>query len=239
VCIGGSDAKQHYADCFKLTWANDTLQTVSLPKLPIPLSAASGALLGDVLIVCCGAEQPGEQLATNRAFALDLSAKDSAWKELPALPGKPRILATAGVHEGKFYLFGGAALVANNEGKMVREFLKEAWSFTMNDGWKRMSDLPKPNVAAPAPAAFHQGKLLLLGGDDGSRVGFQPLAKHPGFPKGVLAYDPMLDRWSEAGEVSAPRATVPCVEWQGNFIIPSGEARPGVRSPEIWSLLGK
>ena len=236
ICVGGSDAKQHYAECFKLTWANETLQTMSLPKLPIALSAASGALLGEVLIVCCGAELPGEQVATNRAFALDLSAKDSAWKELPALPGKARILATAGSHDGIFYLFGGAALVANAEGKVVREFLKEAWSFTMKDGWKRIADLSKPNVAAPAPAPFHQGKLLLIAGDDGSRVGFQPLAKHPGFPKGVLAYDPATDRWSEAGETPAPRATVPCLEWQGNFIIPSGEARPGVRSPEIWSL---
>jgi N-acetylneuraminic acid mutarotase len=80
------------------------------------------------------------------------------------------------------------------------------------------------------------GKLLLLSGDDGSLAGFQPLEKHPGFPKDILAYDPALDRWSALGEVPAPRATVPCIEWRGAFIIPSGEARPGVRSPEVWSF---
>jgi N-acetylneuraminic acid mutarotase len=239
ICVGGSDAKQHYADCFRLTWKNNALVTESLPALPIPLSVASGALVGDVLILCCGAEQPGEQVATNRGFALDLSAKNLAWRELPPLPGKPRLLATAGACEATFYLFGGASLAPNADGKIGRQFLKEAWSFTMIDGWKRIADLPRPNLAAPAPAPFHQGKLLLLAGDDGLRVGSQPLKQHPGFPNGILAYDPKTDRWSELGAVPAPRATVPCVQWQGNFIIPSGEARPGVRSPEIWTLLGK
>ncbi len=238
ICVGGSDAMQHHADCFKLTWTVDGLLQENLPQLPIALSAASGALVGEVLIVCCGAEQPGEQAATNRAFALDLSGKEMAWKELPALPGKARLLATAAAYGDVFYLFGGAALAPNAEGKVVRQFLKEAWSFTMKDGWKQLADLPRPSVAAPAPAPFHQGKFLLVGGDDGSRVGFQPLTEHPGFPKGILAYDPAIDRWSQQGEVPAPRATVPCAEWQGNIIIPSGEVRPGVRSPEIWSLRG-
>ena len=236
ICVGGSDAKQHHAECFQFTWTGEKLQMENLPSLPIALSAASGALVGNVLIVCCGAEQPGEQAAINRAFALDLAAKDLAWKELPALPGRPRLLATAAAHDGVFYLFGGAALAANADGKVVRQFLKEAWRFTIKDGWKQVANLPRPNVAAPSPAPFHGGKFLLLGGDDGSRVGFQPLTEHPGFPKGFLAYDPIADRWSEPGTVPAPRATVPCVEWQGNVIIPSGEVRPGVRSPEIWSL---
>ena len=69
-----------------------------------------------------------------------------------------------------------------------------------------------------------------------SRAGFTPVEKHPGFPKQILAYDPALDRWSEAGETPAPRATVPCVEWRSAFIVPSGEVRPGVRSPEVWSF---
>ncbi len=77
----------------------------------------------------------------------------------------------------------------------------------------------------------------MTAGDDGSRAGLSPPEKHPGFPKAILAYDPALDAWSEAGEVPAPRATVPCVEWRGRFVVPSGEMRPGVRSPEVWSFM--
>lgn len=236
LCVGGSDAEQHHAGCFRLIWKGERLRTEPLPSLPIPLSGASGAMVGGVLIVCGGGEQPGEQSATNRAFALDPGAPDPAWQELPALPGKPRFLATAASHDGVFYLLGGAALTENADGKMVRQFLREAWSFTLKGGWKKLADLPRPSVAAPSPAPLHEGKFHLLGGDDGSRVGFQPLTDHPGFPKDILTYDPMLDRWSISGMTPAPHATVPCVEWQGNFIIPSGEVRPGVRSPEVWSF---
>ena len=236
VCVGGSDADRHYADAFRLMWKDGALTTQPLPAMPIALSGASGALVGDTLIVAGGAEQPGEQAATNRAFALDLAAKIPAWRELPPLPGAPRMLSAAASHDRAFYVLGGAALAANADGKVVRTYLREAWSYRADQGWQRLADLPKPSVAAPSPAPFAEGKFLLLAGDDGSRAGFQPVEKHPGFPKTILAYDPALDRWSETGEIPAPRATVPCVEWCGTFILPSGEARPGVRSPEVWSL---
>jgi N-acetylneuraminic acid mutarotase len=237
VCVGGSDAERHYPDAFRLTWKGGKLISDSLPPLPIALSGASGALVKDTVFVACGSEQPGEQSATNRVFALDLAAQTPAWRELPALPGKPRLLAIAGARDDAFFVFGGIALEPNETGKIVRVYLRDAWSFREKDGWHRLADLPKPCVAAPSPAPFIGGRFLLLAGDDGSRVGFQPLDKHPGFPRGILACDPALDRWTaNASEVPAPRATVPCVEWNGMFVIPSGEQRPGVRSPEVWAI---
>jgi hypothetical protein len=120
---------------------------------------------------------------------------------------------------------------------MTRVYLREAWRFREDDGWKRLADLPKPCVAAPSPAPFVNDQFLLLAGDDGSRTGFQPIDKHPGFPKGILGYDPKSDRWNtDSREVPAPRATAPCVGWNGMFVIPSGEMRPGVRSPEVWAI---
>ena len=114
VCAGGSDAERHHAEVFRLAWKGGALATEPLPPLPIALSGACGALVGDTFFIACGAEQPGELAATNRVFALDLSAKNPAWRELPPLPGKPRILATAaahdGAHDGAFSIFGGALL---------------------------------------------------------------------------------------------------------------------------------
>jgi N-acetylneuraminic acid mutarotase len=237
ICVGGSDAERHYPEVFQLSWKDGKLGTASLPSLPIPLSGASGTLVNETLYVACGSEKPGEQSATNRLFALDLSAQTPAWRELAALPGKPRLLAVAGAHDDGFYVFGGVALEPNDTGKIGRVYLREAWRFDEKEGWRRVADLPKPCVAAPSPAPFVGNRFLLLAGDDGSRAGFQPIDKHPGFPKDVLAYDPSLDRWIvDADKVSAPRATVPCVKWNGMFAIPSGEVRPGVRSPEVWSI---
>jgi N-acetylneuraminic acid mutarotase len=237
VCVGGSNADRHYPDAFRLTWKGGKLIPNVLPPLPMALSGASGALIKDTLYIAGGSERPGEQSASNRAFALDLAAKSPAWRELSALPEKPRLLAIGGAHDDAFYVFGGVALEPGGTGKIGRVYLRDAWSFREKDGWRRLTDMPKPCVAAPSPAPFINGHFLLLAGDDGSRVGFQPPAEHPGFPKGILAYDPELDRWiANPGEVPAPRATVPCVEWNGHFVIPSGEQRPGVRSPEVWAI---
>lgn len=237
ICAGGSDAERHHREVFRLVWKSEKLTTEPLPPLPIALSGASGALAGDVLYVAGGSAEPGEQSATNRAFALDLAAEKPAWRELPPLPGKPRLFAAGAAHGGAFYVLGGAALEPKADGKIARVYLHDAWSYSAEGGWKRLADLPRPSVAAPSPAPVVGGRILLVAGDDGSRAGFQPVEKHPGFAKGILAYDIAGDRWSEAGETPAPRATVPCAEWRGMFVIPSGEARPGVRSPEVWALV--
>ncbi|RYD48434.1 MAG: galactose oxidase [Verrucomicrobiaceae bacterium] len=236
VCVGGSDPDRHYADAFRLVWSGGKLLTQPLPPLPMALSGASGALVDDTLYVACGAEQPGEQAATNRAFSLDLTANAPVWRELPPLPGKPRLLAAGAAHDGTFYVLGGAALEPNAEGKIVRIYLRDAWSFRPGTGWQPLAELPKPSVAAPSPAPVINGRILLAGGDDGSRVGFTPIQQHPGFPSAFLAYDPVLNRWIDAGEIPAPRATVPTASWRGMLVIPSGEVRPGVRSPEVWAI---
>ena len=38
------------------------------------------------------------------------------------------------------------------------------------------------------------------------------------------------------GEVPTTQVTVPAVAWRGRHVIPNGEIRPGVRTPEVWSF---
>lgn len=236
VCVGGSDSTRHYSEAFQLSWRRSKLVISPLPSLPISLAGAAGAVVGENLYVSCGSEQPGEIEASARTFVLNFGARKPAWREIPPLPAKPRLFAAGAAHRGAFYLIGGAALQPTAAGKSVRVYLKETWSYRPKEGWRRLSDISRPNVAAPSPAPFVNGNLLLLGGDDGSRVDFSPLDKHPGFPREILAYDPVLDCWRELEELPAPRATLPCVQWRGRFVLPSGEVRPGVRSPEVWSF---
>lgn len=236
ICVGGSDSRWHHAGAFRMTWDGVSLKTNLLPPLPITLAGLSGALVGDTLIVACGAEEPGEQKASNRAFSMDLAAAELKWVELPPLPGKPRIFPTASAQGDTFFLFGGAALEAGKDGKAVRTYLRDAWSYSQTLGWVRLADMPKPLVAAPSPAPLIEGRILLLSGDDGTRTKIPPGEKHPGFPRPILAYYPSRDEWSNAGEVFAPRATVPVVEWRKQIVIPSGEVKPGIRSPQVWSF---
>jgi N-acetylneuraminate epimerase len=235
LCIGGSDAERHHAEVFPLRYEQGKLTTESLPSLPLPLANGAGALVGELACVSGGSEKPGEQSALNRFFALDLQRTAAGWREVEPCPGEARILAAAAAWQGSFYLVGGTALRPSN-GAVKRNYLRDAWRFTPGKGWAQLPDLPRPCVAAPSPAPVTGSRLLLVGGDDGSLTGFQPLDQHPGFPRRILALDLAQGRWTEWDGLPAARATLPAVQWNGIFVLPSGEMRPGVRSPEVWTF---
>ncbi len=235
VCIGGSDSEKPRAEVFLLTLPHGHLEIKNLPSLPLPLANGAGALVGDTIYVFGGSAEPGEQSALNRLFALNLEAAHPQWHELTACPGKPRILPVAAALEGALYIAGGAALERTN-GKVARLYLRDAWRFQPGSGWKRIADLPKPAAAAPTPAPVIGSEFFIIGGDDGSLIGFEPIEKHPGFTKTVLSYDARTESWRTNGEVPAPRAVLPTTFWHGRWAMPNGEVRPGVRSPEVWTF---
>ena len=127
-----------------------------------------------------------------------------------------------------------SVVVAGENGKMVREMLTEAWSYSASGGWRRLSHLPHFCGAAPTPCPVINGHIYLLGGDDATVKGFTP-ANHPGFHNQSLCYSPARDAWSEAGTIAAARAVLPCAEWNGLAVIVNGEQRPGKRSNEVWA----
>ncbi|HRT57215.1 MAG TPA: galactose oxidase [Candidatus Paceibacterota bacterium] len=237
VCIGGSDASGHLTNVFRLQWRQGKLLCQDLPPLPLALANACGALVGRSVYVAGGTDTPDASRALKKFLRLDLSNPTPQWEELTPWPGPARMLATAAAVDGSFFVVGGADLAPGPAGQPLRTYLKDGYRFTPGQGWRRVADMPNPVVAAPSPAPVINGcGFLVIGGDDGSLVDFQPRSQHPGFPKRVLHYDASRDQWSIAGETPAPRATLPTARWNGLHVIPSGEARPGVRSPEVWAL---
>jgi N-acetylneuraminic acid mutarotase len=239
ACLGGSDAQRHYADAFWMRWEDGALRFAALPSLPRPCASFSGALLGHTIYVAGGLETPTATNALKTFWALDLEATSPQWRELEPWPGPGRMLAVAAADHRAFYLFGGAGLSGDAQGKPVREYLSDAYRYEPGRGWKRLADLPRPAVAAPTPAPVNaDGELLVMGGDDGSLVHFQPLDRHPGFPKTMLAYSPPNDAWTTRGELPMAHVTTTVVRWNGGWVMPTGEIRPGVRSPNNWWLPG-
>ncbi len=237
LCFGGSDSAKHYADSFRLEWRNGAFKRTALPALPLPVANACGALVGRMVYIAGGIETPSSTTALHTFWALDLDAPHPIWTELDPWPGPERMLAVAGAHEGSFYLFSGAKLTADADGKPAREFLRDAYRFTPGQGWTRLADLPRAAVAAPSPAvAISPGVLLVMTGDDGLNVAFQPVDQHPGFPRNGLRFDVHANAWTVLDAVPFSRATVPTVTWQGRVVVPNGEVRPRVRTPEVWSL---
>ena len=239
LCLGGSDASQHFAACFRLQWTGDRLTSAPLPSLPLPCANACGALVGHTIYVAGGLETPNATTALHTFWSLDLDQPGLGWQELEPWPGPERMLSVAAEHDGSFYLFSGAKLRPGPDGKSIREYLRDAWLFTPGKGWERLPDMPRPAVAAASPAPWLGSAFAIFSGDDGTRVNFQPVRDHPGFPKTTLLYDPATAIWTEVGDLPFSRATVPTVIWKDRIILPNGETRPRVRTSEVWAAGAK
>ena len=236
LCIGGSDSARHYAGVFLLRWREGrVLIETNFPPLPQPLANACGTVCAGCVYVAGGETTPGATTALASVWRLNPAATNAAWQRLPDCPGPGRTLALAASHGGSVCLLGGIALSAGPDGKPVRRYISDSYTLsTRNLTWQQQKSLPYPLAAVPSPApSVGSGWLALLGGDDGSRYGFQPPAAHPGFPTGLLLWHPGRASFRSGGSLAAPRVTTPAVVWRGEIIIPSGEARPGVRSPVV------
>ncbi len=232
VCVGGGDATGNSAEAFRLDWREGELITTRLPPLPKPVANACGALVGDRLYIAGGQERPDSSETLKRAWTIDLSAAEPNWAEVEPWPGPARMLAVAAGCDGAFWIAGGVDLVAGDGGRAVRKYLKDAYRYDIGRGWTRIADLPFPVTAAPSPAPEDVRGFFILGGDDGAQIGVAP-QEHRGFRKDILRYDLVTKTWQPSGMLTSPRVTVPCVRWGMSWVVPGGEVRPGVRSPEV------
>jgi N-acetylneuraminic acid mutarotase len=234
LLIGGGDAQEHFRSVWRLRLEGREVRFDKLPDLPTACAFMAGVESGGVVYVAGGIERPADTAALRSFWALDLSKVETGWRQLKPCPGPARILAAMAAADARVYLFSGAALKPGADGKAEREWLRDGWCYDPSLGWRPAAGLAHAAVAAPGPLPDRDGRLFLIGGDDGSQMTFEPKERHPGFPRRILAYDPLNDRWTAAGEAPFSRVTTPAVEWLGRVVIPGGEARPGKRSPEVW-----
>jgi len=238
VCIGGCDANDFHTDVFSLSWADDGIEQRSLPSLPIPCAFTAAAKLGQTIYVAGGQNSPSATVAMKNFWSLDLADPQAKWRRLEPWPGPARILAVAAADDEHFYLFSGCELSPAPDGKTSRRYLTDAYRFTPKKGWRRLADLPVPVAAAPSPAPnYGQSHIMVFGGDDGAnstRV-WDLKEKHPGFSRDILAYHTITDTFTKMGTLPAGHVTTTAVLWKNSVIVPTGEIRPGTRSPRIFA----
>ena len=242
VCMGGNDSDQTYSGVFRLSWNAATLsiETQPLPNLPEPIAHGTAVLLNGVVYFSCGQNGTTLDTATANLWALDLSSPgtiDSGWKVLPSLPAKTRSLQLMATQHNGFddcvYVMSGRREEAGDV-----EFLKDVWEYNPTERtWRSRTDAPRSTMAGTA-IGWGQSHIFVLGGADGSMFTQADALKdeHPGFPKEAFTYHTITDTWVSAGTMPANHVTTIAIDWQGEIVIPSGEVRPRVRSPKIWSV---
>lgn len=248
VCIGGDDADRVYAEAFALRWDGETLHRRELPALPEPLAYGGAARIGSTVFVVGGQHGKSVRSATARGYRLDLAAREPRWRPLPELPGGPRTLPfVIAQHDGrsdKLYVFGGRR--HDPGGPFGLAFLRDVWQFDpVAETWRRHADAPVPLMAGAA-VATGQSHVMVLSYADGSILRAMAAAEtperdydHPGFPRTLYTYHTITDAWAEAGAIPASaqnQVTTTAVTWRGRFVVPSGEVRPRVRTPDVWAV---
>ena len=257
VCLGGGDAAAHYADVFLLEWTDGGIETTPLPPMPAPAAFFCGAAIGNTVYVAGGKDWPvgrtsadSDELippaAMKTFWALDLSKSvgNLKWEVLDPWPGEARMQAVAAVQDGDFFLIGGVALDQDLPGDDKRVFLNDCYRYDPAGGeWTAIAPIPQFAVAAPTPAmSLGQSHFAVVGGDDGVNATRAAELKddHPGFPADVFAYHTITDTWISLGRFPKdvtqgifPPVTTSTTWWHGRYVIPTGEARPGVRTPNV------
>lgn len=159
------------------------------------------------------------------------------WQRQQALPGPSRAFHMAAVQHNGYqiciYVMGGRRQEAGKT-----KFLDDLWEYeAAEDQWRRRSDLPHEMMAGTA-IGFGQSHLFILGAatsENFDRVD-ELRDNHPGFPKQAYAYHTITDRWTPAGETPLCQVTTHAVLWNDAIVIPSGEVRPRVRTPQVFSI---
>ncbi len=258
LAIGGENENGISTKVLLLQWneaANDVV-IKSLPELPFAVTNASAAVNNEKIFVA-GGERAND--VSDQLLVLDLKNYAAGWQSLSFIPNavSHAVLVAQSNGSGNYlYLLGGRKRNSGSTSDLYQSTLR--FDITANQ-WTEKKNLPYTLSAGTAVAAGNN--ILLFGGDAGEtfhkseeiiaaigketdEVKKQKLneekakvqSSHPGFCRQVLLYDTEKNKWKKLDCIpfDAP-VTTTAIQWDGDVVIPSGEIRAGVRTPNLLS----
>ncbi|HEX4875968.1 MAG TPA: hypothetical protein VFV31_04800 [Chitinophagaceae bacterium] len=258
VLYAGGENETGLSDkVFLLKW-NDAVKNVvteKLPALPYAVTNAAAASYNNIVFIAGG---EGRNNVSRKCWSIDLNNTVSGWKELAQLPQPVShavlvTLESAGVL--KLYLIGGRNKTASG----ISELYNTVYELSPGqEQWKELPVLPYA-LSAGTGAAYGTSGIFLFGGDRGTtftkvetciaainkatndrekqeltRQKNQLLESHPGFSKEILYYNINSGRCLSAGFMPYPvPVTTTAFWWKKSVVIPGGEVKAGVRTPQV------
>lgn len=189
------------------------------PARVVPVAAAQRTARGEEFFLFGGrVQQAGRPTELLRdAYAFDPSTR--TWRTLEKINGGAGVSVMAGTAiaagDDEILLFGG------DRGELFLEL--ETHDLAIEGKRRVLATAPgETRPALEREIAWHLDAKKKI------------YATHPGFGREVLAYDTRRDAWRVVTRSPVPpQVTTLAVKAGGAVIIPSGEIRPGVRTPAI------
>ncbi len=258
VCVGGQNQSGFSNKVFFATCKNGkpSLQYKILPDLPNGLANASGIIYHNTLYIAGGETVNGP---SDHFLSLNLSIEGSTWKILPKLPVPVSHAILVTQFNGKdtsLYLLGGRRKDASG----ISEFYADVYRYDFTSTtWQTCTAMPYA-LSAHTGLALDGNHILIFGGDKGTvfnkvektlvaidketdpgqktilvKIKNELQNNHPGFSREVLLYNTVKGKWTVEGQLPFPApVTTTAFMWGRSIIIPSGEIKAGIRTPEIW-----
>ncbi len=258
VCVGGQNQSGFSNKVFfaYIKTGKPSLQYKILPDLPAGLANASGVLYQHTLYIAGGETVDGP---TDHFLSLDISTEGAKWKMLPKLPvavSHAIMVVQSNGKDTSLYLVGGRRKDISG----ISEFYAAVYHYDfITASWQTCSSMPYA-LSAHTGIAFEGNRILIFGGDKGAvfnkvektlvaigkendprqkaalvKIKNELQNSHPGFSREILSYHTVTGKWelSDVLPFPAPVTTTAFI-WNRSIIIPSGEVKAGIRSPEIW-----
>jgi solute:Na+ symporter, SSS family len=189
------------------------------PPRVLPVAAAQRTAAGDAFFLFSGrAPQPGRGTEIlSDAYVYEPARR--AWRKLPNISGRRGVSVMAGMAvaagDNEVLLFGG------DRGELFA---------ALESHDLKIEALRKEAAAAPADGRAEIDRRIEAELAAKRKI----YSSHPGFGREVFALNTRTDTWRVVTRSTIdPQVTTIAVPWENGWVLPSGEIRPGVRTPRV------
>lgn len=252
IFAGGENENGISNKVYLLEWdkKEQNIITKSLPDLPLALTNAAAVYHNNTIYLAGGETK---EAVSDKLFCLQLNDLSTGWKQVSGLP-KPISHTVLLATENKLYLVGGRK--KNPSG--ISDLYSSVFEFNiLTNQCKEIQ--PLPYALSAGTGVVFKNNLYMFGGDKGEtfhkteeliaaiNAEKDSLKKqqlilqknelqqsHPGFSKAIQMFNTKTNKWSTIGELpfTSP-VTTTAVKIKNDILIPCGEIRAGVRTPNI------
>jgi cyclically-permuted mutarotase family protein len=259
ISIGGEDLDSPINDVFLFSFQDGIVNRTSYPGLPVATSSAGAALIGQTVFVVGGLTSKG---ATSAFYSFDLNQPEKGWRILPELPIALSHGVVVSQNDGKetcIYIIGGR----NKTSEVSTFYSSVWKYTPSKQKWEQEGDIisdGKPlGLSAGTGIALGSDQIFLFGGDPGiffnrtermnnaiEKASGEDerqklwnekdamLSNHPGFSKDILTFNTISKTWTKMDQIAGESpVTTTAFMWNTKVVIPSGEVRPGIRTPNL------